>query len=53
MQNLLVIMRVCFLAACDALPKNLAGSSFDADSAYCRQLWKSAPTFIEITLIFH
>ncbi len=44
MQNLIVIMLLCCLAACEASPKNFAGNSFDVDSAYCRQLWRSATT---------
>lgn len=42
MRNLSVIILACFIAACETSPKNLAGNSFDADSAYCRQLWRSA-----------
>lgn len=42
MRNFIVIMLALFITACETSPKNLAGNSFDADSAYCRQLWKSA-----------
>lgn len=42
MRILGVILLTFFVTACETSPKNLAGNSFDADSAYCRQLWKSA-----------
>lgn len=46
-QNLIVTMLVCCLAACETSPKNLAGNSFDANSAYCRQLWLCATTLYQ------
>jgi len=38
------VMLLGLVAACATPSSNLQGKSFDADSEYCRQLWKTATT---------
>lgn len=47
MRKLSFLALACLVTACETSPSNLQGNSFDADSAYCRQLWRSATTLYQ------
>ncbi len=36
------VLVVCLIGACKMGPENLQGKRFDANSGYCRQLWREA-----------
>jgi hypothetical protein len=53
MRKLVLVLLMWFVTACATPPANLIGKNFDADSAYCRQLWKSATVLVRYSPDIH
>ena len=53
MRKLILVLLMWFVTACATPPANLIGKNFDADSAYCRQLWKNATVLVRYNPDIH
>ena len=53
MRWLSFVLLMWFVTACATPRANLVGKNFDADSTYCRQLWKRATLLVQYDLDVH